>query len=351
MHSTRTGMRSSVHFGTSVLAAACAGLAPACCSVEPAGATSAAALRAHGAVLERNDTGHWEARFADGHVFVHVPAGVFLRGSEDGEPDEQPMGEVLLDDYWLAKYPVTVGQFRAFVEATGFVTDAERGLGSWQYWDGGWEPRLDGRWDNTYLEQAEDHPVVSVSWDDVQHYCAWLSEQLGPSFGLPTEAQWEKGARGTDGRRYPWGDEPPSGAHANLNDARFLAAYAESDRAEMADPALDDGFAETAPVDAYPLGASPYGILDMAGNAGEWCHDVYDEDSYRDGPHVNPRGPQVDPGRDHGSIDRVNRGGAWTDSATPTHPGAGHSILSAARTGDEQNSSDDHMGFRLCIDG
>lgn len=330
-----------------VCATACRSPAP---PGEPTWGDELTAMRAHGAELARNDTGHREARFPGGHVLVHVPAGAFLRGSDDGEPDERPAAEVHLDGYWLAKYPVTVGQFRAFVEATGYVTDAERGAGSWQYWEGGWEPRLDGSWRNTYFEQGDDHPVASVSWNDAVAYCAWLSGELGPTFRLPTEAQWEKGARGTDGRRYPWGDEPPTGRHANLNDSRFLAAYGESDRAELADDAIDDGFAETAPVDQYPLGASPYGIFDMAGNLGEWCHDVYDENYYRDGPRVNPTGPPAEPGLDDAEIDRVNRGGAWTDSAVPYRPGAGHSILSAARTGDEQNSSDDHMGFRVCVD-
>lgn len=308
-------------------------------------------VHAHASAVRASDSGHREALFPGGHVLVQVPAGEFVRGSAKGPRDEQPVSRIHLDGYWLAKYPVTVGQFRAFVEATGYVTDAERGAGSWQYWRGGWEPRLDGRWNNTYFDQAEDHPVASVSWNDAVAYCRWLSSELGPTFSLPTEAQWEKGARGTDGRRYPWGDEPPTGRHANLNDARFLAEYGESDRADMADPAIDDGFAETSPVDRYPLGASPYGILDMAGNLGEWCHDVYDEDYYRDGPRVNPTGPEVPEGHDDSEIDRVNRGGAWTDSAVPHRPGAGHSILSAARTGDEQNSSDDHMGFRICIDG
>jgi formylglycine-generating enzyme required for sulfatase activity len=307
-------------------------------------------MRAFATALEVNDTGHWEAELPDGHVLVHVPAGEFLRGSEDGERDEQPISRVFLDGYWLAKHPVTVGQFRSFVEATGYVTDAERGEGSWQYWEGGWEPRLDGSWSNTYFDQADDHPVASVSWNDAVAFCEWLSVELGPTFRLPTEAQWEKGARGTDGRRYPWGDASPTGRHANLNDSRFLSKYGESDRADMADPGLDDGFAETSPVDQYPLGASPYGILDLAGNLGEWCHDVYDEDYYQWGPRVNPTGPERDPRLEDSRIDRVNRGGAWTDSAVPHRPGAGHSILAAARTGDEQNSSDDHMGFRICVD-
>lgn len=309
-----------------------------------------ATLRSSATRVEVNAHGSTEYAFPGGHVLVHVPAGEFLRGSDDGERDERPAARVHLDDYWLAKTPVTVGQFRAFVEATGYVTDAERGSGSWQYWDGHWEPRLDGSWHNTYFAQGDDHPVASVSWNDAVAYCAWLSEQLGPTFRLPTEAQLENGARCTDWRRYPWGDEPPTGRHANFNDARLLEAYGASDRAEMADPDVDDGFATTSPVDRYPLGASPYGILDLAGNLGEWCHDVYDEDAYRDGPRVNPTGPPRPPGRDDSQVDRVNRGGAWTDSAVPHRPGAGHSILSAARTGDEQDSSDDHMGFRVCVD-
>ena len=183
-----------------------------------------------------NDLGHREADLGDGHVFVLVPAGPFAMGSEEGLDDELPVHEVELDDYWVAAFPVTVGQFRAFVEATGYVTDAERGMGSWQ-WTGEipgpgdrgdpWRPMSDGAWHNIYFEQGGDHAVGSVSWNDAQAFCAWLSEQLGVPVVLPTEAQWEKAARGTDGRRFPWGNDAPDGNRANYADVNFIGKYGE----------------------------------------------------------------------------------------------------------------------------
>ena len=209
-----------------------------------------------------NDLGHREADLGDGHVFVLVPAGPFAMGSEEGLDDELPVHEVELDDYWIAAFPVTVGQFRAFVEATGYVTDAERGMGSWQ-WTGEipgpgdrgdpWRPMSDGAWYNIYFEQGGDHAVGSVSWNDAQAFCAWLSEQLGVPVVLPTEAQWEKAARGTDGRRFPWGNDAPDGNRANYADVSFIGKYGEYTR--RSDSTVDDGHVETSPVDAYP--ASP----------------------------------------------------------------------------------------------
>jgi cyclase len=293
----------------------------------------------------KNDMGFWEAELIDGHVMVHIPAGDFPMGSEDGLSNERPVHRVYLDDYWLGKYPVTVGQFRKFVEETDYVTDAEKGMGSWQFWEGEWIVRLDGNWKNPYFDQGDDHPVVSESWNDAMAYCCWLSNKTGLDIKLPTAAQWEKGARGTDGRKYPWGNEKPDGSKANYADIHFWKKYKD---ARQPDKNIDDGYTETSPVGTYPAGASPYGLLDMAGNVWEWCHDVYQPDYYSVSPYKNPLGPH-----DTGKPDqeRVNRGGgSWTDRSGHITPEGGHNLRSAARTGDEQNSSDDHMGFRICID-
>jgi len=310
-----------------------------------------------------NSAGHREVDLGEGHHFVLVPAGTFPMGSSEGLEGERPVHTVELDDYWMAKYPVTVGQFRAFVEATGYVTDAEQGQGSWQ-WTGEipaasergdpWEPRLDGGWNNIYFEQADDHAVGSVSWNDAQAFCAWLSDKLGLPIVLPTEAQWEKAARGTEGRRFPWGNEVPDGRRANYADLNFIGKYGQHTR--RSDPEVDDGYIETSPVDAYDAGQSPYGAYDMAGNLGEWVYDIYDRGYYARSPHLNPSGPERPPDIPDERIDRVNRGGSWVDWAGVeadgrVAPQGGHSIRAAARTGDEQNSSDDHMGFRVAIDG
>ena len=293
-----------------------------------------------------NEQGYWEAVLADNHVLVYIPAGEFTMGSDEGLPNEQPVHKVFLDGYWLAKHPVTVGQFRQFIAKTDYVTDAEKGQGSWQYWEGRWIVRLDGNWKNTYFEQGEDHPVVSVSWNDAMAYCDWLSQELELDFLLPTAAQWEKGARGTDQRPYPWGPEIPDGTRANYADINFWKKY---DNSRPADQSIDDGYVETSPVGSYPAGASPYGLLDMAGNVWEWCYDVYADDTYATSPDRNPLGP---PATDRSDQDRVDRGGgSWTDRSGHITPEGGHNLRSAARTGDEQNSSDDHLGFRLAIWG
>ncbi|GAJ19053.1 unnamed protein product, partial [marine sediment metagenome] len=116
---------------------------------------------------------------------VYIPAGEFSMGSEEGLFNEKPVHKVFLDDYWIGKFPVTVGQFRKFVEETGYVTDAEKGKGSWQFWEGEWVVRLDGNWKNTYFQQGDDHPVVSVSWSDAIVYSHWLSKKIGLDFKLP----------------------------------------------------------------------------------------------------------------------------------------------------------------------
>ena len=295
--------------------------------------------------IYKNKKGFWEAEFAGGHVMVYIPAGEFSMGSEEGLSNEKPVHKVFLDDYWMGKFPVTVGQFRKFVANTNYVTDAEKGNGSWQFWEGEWVVRLDGNWKNPYFEQGDDHPVVSVSWKDAIAYCHWLSKKTGLDFKLPTAAQWEKGARGTDGRKFPWGNDKPDGTKANYADIHYWNKYKN---ARQPDKNINDGYTETSPVGSYPSGLSPYGLMDMAGNVWEWSHDVYQADYYAISPYMNPLGPP-----DNGKPDqeRVNRGGgSWTDRSGFLTPVGGHNLRSAARTGDEQNSSDDHMGFRICLD-
>ncbi len=295
--------------------------------------------------IYRNKKGYWEAEFSSGHVMVYIPAGEFSMGSEEGLSNEKPVHKVFLDDYWIGKFPVTVGQFRNFVKEAGYVTDAENGNGSWQFWEGEWVVRLDGNWKNPYFEQGDDHPVVSVSWNDAMAYSYWLSKKIGLDFKLPTAAQWEKGARGTDERNFPWGDEKPDGTKANYADINYWNKYKN---ARHPDKNINDGYTETSPVGNYPEGASSYGLLDMAGNVWEWCFDVYDNNYYAVSPYKNPLGP---PDTGKPDQERVNRGGgSWTDRSGFLTPKGGHNLRSASRTGDEQNSSDDHMGFRICID-
>lgn len=244
-------------------------------------------LPAAGAPLERipegmeyvglNSQGYHEYKcLKDRSVMVLVPSGDFLMGRNSG--DEQPHRKVLLDAYLLDKYEVTVGQFRRFVEETGYVTEAEQIPGA-EIWIGEKNAgeRRDASWRNPYFAQDESHPVVCVSWSDAVAYCRWAGKRL------PTEAEWEKAARGTDGRNWPWGNRWESGrANATLKLGR------------------------TTPVGTNRDGASPWGIMDLAGNASEWCADWYDPKYYQriEGP--NPRGPES------GEF-RVLRGGSFVD--------------------------------------
>jgi formylglycine-generating enzyme required for sulfatase activity len=166
---------------------------------------------------------------------ILIPAGEFLMGSDpkkdkQAREDEQPQHRLSLPDYSIAKTPVTNAQYAAFVQATGH--------GPPKHWQ-----------DKTVPRGQENHPVIYISWDDAVVYCRWLAKTTKKPYRLPTEAEWEKAARGTDGRIYPWG---------NKWDAKRCNTS-------------EDGPGKTTPVGAYPAGASPYGLLDITGNVWEWC--------------------------------------------------------------------------------
>ncbi|MGC9393874.1 MAG: SUMF1/EgtB/PvdO family nonheme iron enzyme [Anaerolineae bacterium] len=170
---------------------------------------------------------------------ILIPAGEFLMGSDpkkdkSADSDEQPRHTLYLPGYWIAKTPVTNAQYAAFVKATGHKAP--------QHWENG-----------TIPAGKDTHPVVYISWDGAMAYCQWLAEATGKPYTLPSEAEWEKAARGTDGRLYPWG---------NTFDKSKCNVYAS-------------GIGETTPVDRYPQGASSYGVLDMAGNVCEWTCSQY----------------------------------------------------------------------------
>jgi len=218
----------------------------------------------------------------DGAVLVHVPEGEFVMGSNDSF-DKQPVHKVNLDSFWIDQNEVTNQAFSYFVTDTGYQTDAE--MAGWSYtWDGlNWVKTSGTNWrhpngtDND-ISGKEKHPVVQVSWNDAAAYCKWAGRRL------PTEAEWEKAARGIDQRIYPWGNDPP-------ND-RLLNAK---------NPA-----GGTMEVGSYAGGVSPYGAYDMSGNVWEWVNDWYDNDYYASLANgvSNPAGPISGNGR-------VVRGGAW----------------------------------------
>ena len=302
-----------------------------------------------------NDRGYRELTHGDEYVFVEIPEGSFLMGSTYGEAKELPVHEVLLRDFWIGKYPVTVSQFERFVASTGYVTDAEKGEGCWI--ESGGAIRHDVSWRRPGFDQPPDHPVVCVSWNDAMAYANWFSQANRVNASLPTEAQWEKAARGSDQRLWPWGNEPPDGSRANFADDNYRLRFGLEQR--NVDITIDDGYPQTSPVDAFPRGQSPYGVFDMAGNTIDWIYDWFDAYYYSTSPSEDPIGPERNPVRRKFAIpggwgdnlQRSIRGGAWTDaSGVLSLAEGGHSIRSDMRERTDQYSSDDHLSFRLVID-
>jgi formylglycine-generating enzyme required for sulfatase activity len=262
---------------------------------------------------------------------VLIPAGPFLMGTSNQQIDwlvdqmdqarqwrdkgffsrEQPQHSVTLPNYCIGRYAVTVGQFRAFVDAEGYLQR--------RYWtDAGWQWRKaqartePSYWSDETWAGDERLPVVGVSWYEAIAYCRWLSQVCGVDYRLPTEAEWEKAARGADGRLYPWGGVFDA-MHCNVRGSSLQC---------------------TTPVGQYsPGGDSPFGCVDMAGNVSEWTVSQfkpypYDGSDGRDNP--------------EGETERVTRGGSW------------HSPILRARTVSRGMNdpffADNDLGFRCAQD-
>jgi formylglycine-generating enzyme required for sulfatase activity len=258
---------------------------------------------------------------------------------EDGEG---PVHTVELTPFRIGATPVTNDEFSAFVDATGYVTDAERY--GWSFVFAGelpddfpdtrgvvdapwWRQVFGADWrhpagPHSDLGDLGRHPAVHVSWLDAQAYCAWVGARL------PTEAEWERAARGgIAGATFPWGDElEPGGEHRmNVFQGRFPA-----------EDLAADGFAGTSPVDAFaPNG---YGLHDMTGNVWEWCADWFSPTYYRESPRLDPSGP---PAGDR----RVMRGGSYL-----CHESYCRRYRVAARSANGPDSSTGNLGFRVAAD-
>jgi formylglycine-generating enzyme required for sulfatase activity len=206
----------------------------------------------------------------DGMTMAYVPAGVFLRGSSSADSqagdDERPQQVVYLEAFWIDRTEVTNAMYAQCVQAEACRQPGQRGSST----------RISYYNDPSYA----NYPVLYVAWQDAQDYCRWAGRRL------PGEAEWEKAARGVDGRIYPWGNAAPDSSLANY----------------------DNQVGDTVAVGSYAAGASPYGVLDMAGNVAEWVADWYIEDYYVTAPVIAPFGPQK------GEY-RGLRGGSWFSAA------------------------------------
>ena len=195
----------------------------------------------------------------DGAPAVNVPAGIFTMGDDQ----ESPLRKVYVDSFYMDKYEVTVSRYVDFLKTSGSLAPPDR-------------------WDEATLNSAGELPVIGVNWHDAQAYCQWAGKRL------PTEAEWERAARGVDGRPYPWGGDPPTPARANF--------------AKSADSPYKGGLA---PVGIHETGVSSDGVHDLAGNAAEWVADGFAEGFAR-GDVRNPQGPV-------NATAKVIRGGGWYD--------------------------------------
>lgn len=251
----------------------------------------------------KNGTGGAPIRGKDGAPMILIPAGPFLMGSNDGLPNERPEHTVTLKAYYIDQYEITAGRYQKFVES------ANR--------------NLPPTWDDEAAQAMGDLPAVGMSWTDAAAYCKWAGRRL------PTEAEWEKAARGTDGRRFPWGHMQPFVDIANYNRGMWVseAITLVPVNSGLEGMSVRHGLKEG--------GKSPYGLFHMAGNAAEWVADWYDREYYQKSPDVNPAGPAT-------GDKRVIRGGSWADLPT--------GLRVTSRVSAEPDYEDRTIGFRCAMD-
>jgi formylglycine-generating enzyme len=264
---------------------------------------------------------------------VLIPAGSFVMGDNMGLDDEKPVHKVTITKpFYLGQYEVTVEQFRRFVEATGYATDAEKGTGFQGAF--GWNREMmefkmndEYSWRNTGFSQSDSHPVVNVSWNDAMAFCTWLSRTEGSAFRLPTEAEWEYACRAGTSTSYFHGNDAEGCAEVgNVADAAFEAQFPELQGVVRA----NDGYAYTSPAGSFS--PNRFGLYDMHGNVWEWCADWFDVEYYAQSPANDPSGPAT-------GEECVYRGGGWFNCA--------RGFRSASRSGDRPENRHLTLGFRV----
>ena len=313
-----------------------------------------------------------------GMTLVELPGGDFVMGEESynkvaanhrtsiqvgqGFEDDRPaLPTRLTKPFAIGTHEVTVGQFRAFVTATGYKTDAERnGRGAFTLHANAklepdrFTPESDASWKNPGFEQTDEHPVTCVSWNDAHAFCAWLSKSEGVRYRLPTEAEWEYACRGGTTTIYSCGDNPDLlYAHANVADGHLeqqAPGIVARQRIDRLKPEEGDGFAFTAPVGKFKPNA--FGLYDTHGNVWEWCQDRYQDRLYaarqkelqelrrlkKEVIVIDPQGPETTPQHQYGDW-RSLRGGSWYVSPI--------SCRSAARSFAEAGDAFSYTGFRV----
>jgi len=241
---------------------------------------------------------------------VLVLAGEFVMGSDKkidrvAYRSELPQRHVHLDTFAIHKYEVTNLQYLKFILETGR------------------SPQIDWRYDGGNFQEAmAHHPVMHVSWYDADAYCRWDGKRL------PTEAEWEKAARGEDGRINPWGNQPAGLSRVNFGRTGLSGPVRDRPERLLLYPPIIS-------VDKYETGVSPYGAYQMLGNVSEWVADWYDKDYYATAPDRNPKGPAT-------GTQKSFRGGGWMDSTT--------TMRAAMRNGTDPNTKINWMGFRCAKD-
>ncbi len=231
---------------------------------------------------------------ADGSFPMGVP-----HGDRDGGRDEYPRHDVFVSNFYIDKYELTNGRYLEFVKATSHRIPQNPKNATRNLWQG-----------DTITESLTDRPVVNVDWADANAYCQWAGKRL------PTEAEWEKAAKGTADRRFPWGNVEPTNKHLNFNQQWI-------------------GEKTLMPVGSYELGKSPFGVYDMAGNVWEWVNDWYDAKYYEKSPAKNPTGPET-------GTKRVLRGSGWQNE-TPT-------VRIFTRVDSDPTIRNESTGFRCAMD-
>lgn len=247
--------------------------------------------------LEKEVTGK------DGAPMLLIPEGSFPmgvpRGDRDGGRDEYPRHDVFVSNFYIDKFELTNGRYLEFVKATHHRIPQNPKNATRNLWQG-----------DTIAESLIDRPVINVDWADAQAYCQWAGKRL------PTEAEWEKAAKGTADRRFPWGNVEPTNKHLNFNQQWI-------------------GEKTLMPVGSYEAGKSPFGVYDMAGNVWEWVNDWYDAKYYEKSPAKNPTGPET-------GTKRVLRGSGWQNE-TPT-------VRIFTRVDSDPTIRNESTGFRCAMD-